>query len=124
MATLDSDAQTDASEVKEVFDTDLPDATIHAYINVAVVKRKEVVAAATDSLPTARQAAIEKYLAAHFLTAQDPRPDTEKHESLTVSYGSDGGEATDYLEIATSLDPTGTLNSSGQSATIDVPRVK
>lgn len=120
MATLKSDAHTDASEVKEIFDTELADAVINAFINAAVSRRKEI--PDFDGFNAERKAEIEKYLAAHYLTARDPRPDEEQHESATISYE---GEHSSYLNIAESLDPTGTIRGDGGGdVTIDVPRVK
>lgn len=120
MATLKSDAKTTAGEVKEIFETDLADAVINAYINAAVAKRKEI--PDFDGFNATRKAEIEKYLAAHFLTAQDPRPDEEQHESTTISYQ---GEHTRYLDIAAELDPTGTIGGEqANDVTFDVPRGK
>jgi hypothetical protein len=124
MATLDSDAHTTASEVTDIFETSLPDDVVVAYINAAVTKRKEI--PDFDGFTAERKARIEKFLAAHYLTAQDPRAGEEEHESASVTYGGDGGEAADYLSVAAALDPTGTIggDGGGAGATIDVPRVR
>lgn len=125
MATLKADAQTDASEVKEIFETALADAVVNAYINAAVEVRKSI--PDFDGFNATREGEIEKYLAAHFLTAQDPRPDREQHESVTVSYE---GEHSHYLDIAASLDPTGTIDAladgggAGSGSSFEVPRAK
>lgn len=120
MATLRSGARVTASEVKEIFDTDLSDSALHAHINYAskIVDQIEAEAPSTDDETLEL---IELYWSAEVATTQDPRAEREQLKTSNVTYDI----RTTYGEMAIDLDPTGTLASTTKGkATLDVPNAK
>jgi hypothetical protein len=67
---------------------------------------------------------IEKFLAAHFASAFDPRVESQKALDSSVKYQvsiGDGLESTQYGQIAICLDTTGRLKTAGKKqAKLDV----
>lgn len=112
--------RTTASDVKELFDTEIPDPIVSSWIDIA----NEAVDDIEDAAPSAsssRLKKIEKLWTAHLLTAQDPRIESASGESRSVDYG----DRTSYRELAIGLDPTNTLAGMGKpSASVAVPDAK
>jgi hypothetical protein len=124
MASLNSNTRTDVQGVKEIFDTDLSDDAIkvHAQINAAAEEVDDI--ASTDSVSGQRLELIERYLAAHFASTQDPRVSDASVGDSNVSYG-DQRDAATYFATASSLDPTGTLSDEGTvQASVLVPNAR
>lgn len=120
MASLNSNTRVTASDVSEIFETDLTNSELHNHINVAA-ERVDEIAAADSSVADQRLALIEQYLAAHVATVQDPRASKEDHESFAVTY-----QRTTYGQTAVELDPTGTLagDTDGSDVEFFVPDTK
>lgn len=109
MATLNSNTRTTASDVKEIFETDLAETELNHHINAAAELVDEIDSA--GSLSSQRLTLIEEYLAAHIASTQDPRvSDVSVGDSSFTYKGSQ--EMTDYWETAAQLDKTGTLDES------------
>ncbi len=124
MAALDGDARVTAAEVREVINSVLPDAVVHACINTAhhmVDDRLASLSLGTDLLHD-----IELWLSAHFVAVREPRAMSERiGNEYQVSYQLNsngmGLEATTYGQQALALDYTGTLKALGkQKASLQV----
>lgn len=117
--TLDSGVRPTVAEVKEVFDTEITsgDGTIEAFMNSAHRVVDDVLSGETVSEGTKTD--LEKYLAAHFTTAIDPRAIQESVGDADFRYQrvKDSDES-EYLDIVRTLDPTGKVAQavSGQPA--------
>lgn len=111
MATLDSDTRTDASGVREIFETSLSDGELNAWINMAhrVVERD----LGSASVNSGTLADIEKNLAAHLASSDDPRVVREDVADASFDYQRDPNE-TDYWRNVVLLDPTGRLAAANQ----------
>lgn len=118
MASLNDNARTSAADVKEIFETDISDDAIRTHINAAAAVVDEV-EAADPSVSDSRLSLIERYVAAHFASSQDPRTKAEEVGSTSKEYrGPD--EKTQYWQTATSLDPTGALSGDTKQIGIEV----
>lgn len=112
------DSGLSATDIEEIFDTGLSTGALDTWISAAEAQ--------VDDLPdhpdldSARKKEITRFLTPALATAQDPRVNRESHESASVHYE---GERMDYLAVAASLDPTGTIGSDGTNAVLDVPTV-
>lgn len=93
-----------AANIKEIFDTAIPDDALGVWLTAAEAKVAEL--PEHDALTDETRKEITRFLTAALATAQDPRVDEESHEAATVSYQ---GERMQYREVAALLDPTGTL---------------
>lgn len=121
MASLNSNTRTTATEVQEIFDTDLTTEQLNAHINAAAAIVDDVDAASDVS--DQRLALIEKNVAAHFASSQDPRTSSEAIGDAQFDYqGPD--ETTQYWETATALDPTGRLAGDSVQVGIDVAETR
>lgn len=116
MASLNSNARTDAASVKEIFETSLSDGAIKAHINAAAAVVDDI-AAADSSVSGTRLELIETYVAAHFASTQDPRESQASVGDADFRYRGPS-DTTQYWETATSLDPTGVL--AGGTTQVDV----
>lgn len=107
MASLNSNTRVTASEVKEIFDTDIEDSALHNFINMAA-ERVDDISDADSSVSSTRLELIEMNLAAHYASTLDPRVSQEQIADARFKYkGVD--ETTDYWMTAVDLDPTNTL---------------
>lgn len=98
-------ARNSAPDLEKVIGTDLETEQIQAFLDdasrwVTVHLSADTTFAATDL------ALIEKYLAAHFLTARDPRLTQGKWDDVSESFQRHK-EVSEYLRIAIGFDPTG-----------------
>jgi hypothetical protein len=113
-----------AAEVKEIFETLLPDSDVNAFINTAHLIVNEQLA--NQGMSEARLGEIEKYLAAHLTALKDPRLDSEKvgQYSYKAQGKTDLGlDATIYGQQVRLLDSSGILSEASEPrkrATIEV----
>lgn len=107
MASLNSNTRVTVSEVKEIYDTDMSDATMKQFINMAAEIVDEISDADSD-LTTQRLSLIEMNVAAHYASSLDPRVAEEQAGDIRQKYKGDP-EKTEYWRTAKSLDPTGQL---------------
>jgi len=103
MASLNSNARNTASEVKEIFDTDLDDSQLHNWVNMAAETTDDV--ESHGELSSNRLKLIEKNLAAHYAATQDPRVSEETIGDAQFDYKGTT-ETTDYWRTALRLDTT------------------
>lgn len=111
-----SQPRTDASTVKEIFETELTDSTgLNIWIGMASSLVDDINQAANDAgntLSDSRLMDLETLLSAHFASAQDPRIAEGDRETGSVTYQGETGlnlSSTKYGQNAMLLDPTGTL---------------
>lgn len=98
-------ARTTAADVADIYDTEVDTASLEAHIEAASALVDDV--AETDSSVTEdRLALIETYVAAHFVSLQDPRVTDETIASASWTYDTQ----TSYMDMAIQLDPTGVLD--------------
>lgn len=88
-------------------DTDLTSDVLEQHIMAANAKVNDI-SKKDPSITEEKLGLIELYTAAHFATVQDPQVSSESIGSASWGYS-----LTEYLEIAISLDPTGTLDPDG-----------
>lgn len=117
MATLNSNACTDADEVRDIIDTDLEDSQINAFINMAYFLTRVIAGKLTDCGGSDAECEIQKLLAAHFITIRERQT---KNESIggewSVGYmGQDGLglDASLYGQQAQAMDCSGELARAG-----------
>jgi len=113
--------RTNPTDVKVTFDTDLSDAAVEDWIDIAseIVDDVEGV---DPSLSATRLEKLEKLLAQHFASAQDPRLSSASRETASADYQRNDEYSTDYMASAVSLDPTGVVASlDKRTATLTVP---
>lgn len=115
MATLSTSALIDADALCEIIETDLTDARLHNFINMAVALTSQISSAVTSCGGDLEQ--IQLLLAAHFLTMYER---TTKSESIggewTVSYAMQDGpglQSSLYGQNAIALDCSGMLARQG-----------
>lgn len=119
MATLNSGvcSSVDADAVKEIIDTDLTDARINAFINLAYFATIPLANLLDDCGGADALCGIQLLLAAHFLTAYQRQLKSKSiGGEFSVSYlGKDGlgFEASLYGQQALALDCSGTLAKAG-----------
>ena len=124
MADLDPEARVDADDVKEIFETDLTDAQVNAFINTAHLLVEEELG--NQGLSEGRLTEIEKYLSAHFAALRDQRLESEttgEHSWRAQGKTDMGLDATIYGQQARILDTSGTLANASipkQLASIEV----
>lgn len=124
MADLSEDARVDADAVKEIFDTDLTDAQMNAFINTANNLVTEELGNA--GLSADRLTEIEKYLSAHFAALRDPRFAQEAigdYRYQVQGKTEIGLDSTYYGQQAKLLDSSGilsTLNMTRRQAVLEV----
>lgn len=112
-----------ANEVREIFDTDLEDANLGAFINAANLM---VTALLASSYSTAILKEIERWLAAHFAAHMDPVAETEKMGdgqtryalAISRSVGGLGLNNTPYGQQVKLLDYQGILSEAGKRAAV------
>lgn len=112
-------ARVTANEVKEIFDTDLEDASLSAFINSANLL---VTALLTGKYSTAILKDIEKWLAAHFAAHMDPVAENEemgdgKNKYMLGKRGM-GLEGTPYGAQVKLLDYLGILAEAGKPSAV------
>lgn len=117
--------RTDATAVGDVLDTSLEEPTLTAYI-AAATEVVDDVAAADPSIPASKLEKIERFYAAYLATASDPRASSQSGASRSISYRDvDGAGNASHLQVATALDPTGTVRSAElPSASLSAPTTK
>ena len=113
--------------VDELFESDLDDATLQSWLEIAATHVDDI-AAADASVSSARLEQIETLLAAHLASAQDQRLESGERQSASVTYQGETGmgiQGTKYGQQAAALDPTGTLQAMDKpTASIGVPNAK
>lgn len=111
MAKINPDALVTVNDVTDIILTDLTDEQVQAFINTAHRIIEDVLTGEGLSEETLKE--VEQYLAAHLLTLRDPRVSTEKiGQEYSATYQGQSGlglEATQYGQVAITLDPTGKL---------------
>jgi len=117
--------RTNSTDVNEILDSTLDTGAIDAYIEVASDIVDDV-AANDSSISSGRLERIERFLAAHYATSQDPRASSQSGESRSISYVDRENEGTaSYYELATTLDPTGIIQEAQKpTATMSTPDIK
>lgn len=105
--------RTSESQVRDIFDTNLDDASLVQHIRAANTIVDEV--AQASNLGSERLEMIEMYLAAHYASVQDPRVTSESVGSASYDY-----QQTEYLQMAKTLDPTGVVDQQDQEFEIYV----
>ena len=101
--------RTSEVEVRQIIDTGLSD--IDIFITTASMFVDNYLADKTG-LTDANLTLIERYLAAHFLSVQDPRVKAERIDIISQTYTNEYGKGlngTAYGQTAVLLDHTGTL---------------
>lgn len=108
-----------ANEVREIFDTELNDASLDAFITSA---NALVTALLTGKYEEAYLAEIEKWLGAHFAAHMDPISETEKMGDASNKYmlgkRGIGLEGTPYGAQVKLLDYLGVLADAGKSSAV------
>lgn len=104
MASLRADARTTPGAVRDIFETDLDDPELHAFINAASYK-VDAIEDAEPGTSTGLLREVEKWYAAHLVTARPELAESEDMESYSVEYVRE----TEYGEMAASLDPSDVL---------------
>lgn len=103
------------TEVKAIFDTTLSASELDPFItaaNLMVTSRL-----GGEGLAAATLKEVERWLAAHFASANDQRVSSEKLGDASNTYQGQTGmnlDATHYGQYAKMLDPTGKLARSGK----------
>lgn len=121
MASLNSNTRVAPPEVRDIFDTDLTNDELSAYINMAaeivdVIVEEDV----NNTLSGRRLKLIELNLSAHYATTRDPRVSREKIGDAQFDYRGPK-DTTLYWETALGLDTTNTLSRDNKpSANISV----
>lgn len=100
--------RTTVADVQAILDTDLTSAQLTAFITDASLWVDTHLAGACTALSTSILTAVEKYLAAHYATARDPRLKSVKLDDTQESYQRDA-TVSEYLKIAAELDPCGVV---------------
>ncbi len=117
MAKIDKDARVTVNDVKDIIETSMVDDQLRAFINTA--HRMVVDLLTGEGLAENTLTEIERYLTAHLLTLRDPRPQREKiglEYSVTYQGKSEMGlQATQYGQMALTLDTTGKLASASMA---------
>jgi len=108
----------DADAVKEIVDTDLTDAQVNAFLNMAYYRTRPLNGKLSDCGGSSAEEAITKMLAAHFVKVNEGSvADEWVGREWRVKYrGMDDGEglrATIYGQQAIAMDCSGKLASSG-----------
>lgn len=101
-------ARTTVAAVQTVMDTDLTTAQLEAFVDDASLWVTTHLAGQCDDLSTEILTAVEKYLAAAWATARDPRLKRASIDDVEEDYQR-GGEVSEYLKIAADLDPCGVV---------------
>ena len=113
--------RTTPSEVNTIFDTDLADAALTDWIEIAseVVDDVEGV---DSSISDTRLTQLEKLLAAGYASAQDPRLESASRETGSANYQRNDEYPNEYMANAVALDPTGVVASQfKRTASLSVP---
>jgi hypothetical protein len=122
MATLDSDLTTlcsslNAEAVREIIDTDLTDAQINAFLNMAYYISRPLNGNLGDCGGASAECAIVKLLAAHFMTLRERQVQQESIAGeWSVTYFGKSGmglEASLYGQQALAMDCSGELAKTG-----------
>lgn len=111
--------RTDSDKVKGIIETEVSD--LSPFIDAANLTINEQIP--TDDVSDELLTQIETWLAAHYLTAHDPRTKKEQIGPVRVTYEGQSGEGlkgSRYGRRAIDLDPTGELGgASNPSVSID-----
>lgn len=121
MAVVNANAQIDVNDVKDVISTDLTDEQLAVCVNMAYAATVLLTGRLNECGGNATLAEIQKLLAAHFVTLQEP---TIVSESIAgeaaVTYSRQTGAnlggglaSTPYGQAAIALDCSGTLAQAG-----------
>ena len=117
--------RTTAPKVKEILETELPDENIEAYISIATSMVDDV--AAVGGVSDTRLSEMERWLTAHLITVTKERRPVEEEigNDTAVKFASifgPGLQATEYGQMTSQLDPTGTLAAYGKKK-IDITAI-
>ena len=120
MAAINANALITQSDVREIIDTDLSDGTLAAYINAAYVMTIPIASELGACGGSTTLTEIQKYIAAHLVTLQEPLVRSERIAEVSVEYlrqtGANLGgglESTPFGQSALMLDCSGKLAESG-----------
>lgn len=119
--------RTNKSDVRDIFDTNIDDDSLDAWIEIAN-ELVDDIANADSSIDSTRLTKIEKLLSAHFASTEEPLVEEDSIGDSSATYQGEWGmnlRSTDYGQSAIVLDPTTTLSTLGKpSATVGVPDTK
>jgi hypothetical protein len=114
-------ARVQPADVNEIFDTDLSDSSLSAWIDVATVIVDDI-EGVNPEIKDSRLEQIEKLLSAGYAANQDPRISSTSRETASVNYQRGEEYPNDYIAQAVALDPTGVVSDQfKRTATLDVP---
>ncbi len=103
-----------ATDVRLIFDTDLTDPELVAFIaSAGVIVGAEGCDLLGKGVTVATIDEVQKWLAAHLGTANDPRVESHRTSGHTVAFESKidlGLDSSRYGQMAKRLDPTGCLS--------------
>ena len=110
MATVVNGSRISVADLIEIFDTELTNAQLAAFVNSAhyVIQNNLL----SRGLGTDILTEIHKYLAAHFASLRDQRIQSERVADVSMTYQGKTGmylESTYYGQMALTLDTSGTL---------------
>lgn len=110
MATVVTGSRISVADLIEIFDTELTEAQLSAFVNSAhyVIQANLLNSGLDNNILTE----IHKYLAAHFAALRDQRLQAERVADVSYTYQGKTGmylEATHYGQMALTLDTSGTL---------------
>jgi hypothetical protein len=98
-----------AAEVRLILETELSNAEIEAFIADASLWVDQNLVGACTAVTDDILKAVEKYLAAHMITARDALLRASKLQDVSETYQRDEA-VSEYLRIAISLDPCGVVS--------------
>lgn len=101
----------EVGDVLDIIVTDIPVPMVEALIDVASLWVDENLAASCTRASAAMLAQIEKFLAAHLISTQDPELVSSSMENVSETYQRDG-QVNDFLKTAIALDPCGIVRTS------------
>lgn len=120
MAAINANALITQSDVREIIDTDLSDAELAAYINTAYAMTIPIGSGLSEYGGDTTKAEIQKYIAAHLATLQEPIVRSERIAEVSVEYLRQTGAnlasglaSTPFGQTALALDRSGTLAQAG-----------
>ena len=102
-------ARTTVSDVQAIISTSLATAQVQAFIDDASLWVDTFLEGACTALTATILTTVEKYLAAHMITARDPSLTSAKWDKVSETYQRDG-KTSEYLRAAIALDPCGIVS--------------
>ena len=115
MATVVSGSRITVADLIEIYDTELTDAQLAAFVNSAhyLIQANLLSVGLSETILTE----IHKYLAAHYASLRDQRIQQEKVAEISKTYQGKTNmylESTSYGQMAVMMDTSGTLANLGE----------